>query len=145
MRQFLVLISVLIFAQTIHAQNISGQITDKKTGEGLPFANVILLQDGKQIHGTTTDLDGNYHFTDIKEGIYDIEAIYVGYPNQKMTGIKIKNVDMDMDIIIEMKDEYPPLCHHPIIYTPAYIIPLIDLQNTSTGQTLHSTDIKRRF
>jgi len=141
MKQFFVLITMLIFAQTIHAQNISGQIIDKKTGEGLPFANVILLQDGIQITGTTSDIDGNYTFTNIKSGIYDIETVYVGYPNQIITGVKIN--DLEIEVNVEMKEEYPLIFHHPIYR--GYIIPLIDLQNTSTGQRLHASDIKRRF
>jgi len=142
MRQFFFLFIMLISAQTIHAQNISGQITDKKTGEGLPFANVILIQGDKHIAGTTTDLDGNYSFTNVDEGIYDVKAVYVGYPDQRITGIKINDAEMEVDV--EMKEEYGT-CYHPIIHTSAYIIPLIDLQNTSTGQRLHAYDIKRRF
>ena len=34
---------------------MKGTITDKKTNEPLPFVNVIVKQDGKQVHGGTTD------------------------------------------------------------------------------------------
>jgi len=49
-----------------------------------------------------------------------------------------------MEVDVEMKIEYGT-CYHPIIYTPAYIIPLIDLETPYTGQKLRSWDIKRRF
>lgn len=150
MRQFLVLISVLIFAQTIHAQNISGQITDKKTGEGLPFANVILLNEGIQKAGTTTDLDGKYTFeytSHSENKFYDIQASYVGYETEKMTRINLKMV-IEIEVNLEMTEAYAKfgggLTAYPI-NRRRFSPPIIDLQNTSTGQTLHASDIKRRF
>jgi len=141
MRQFFVLISLLIFAHIIHAQTISGVVFDKETLEGLPFANAILLQNDKQIAGTTTDIDGNYSFKNVKNGIYDIEFVYIGYPNQKITDIKINDVKMEVNV--EMKEDLSSTCYYPILRV--YAIPLIDMRNTSTGQTLHASDIKRRF
>jgi len=141
MRQLFTLIITLIFAQTIHAQSINGVVFDEKTLEGLPFANVILIQDDEHIAGTTCDLDGNYHFSDVKEGIYDIEVVYVGYPNKKITGVNIGNVNVEINA--EMSDtgvEIPDCC-----CVRDYSVPLIDLQNTSTGQSLSASDIKRRF
>ena len=37
---------------------MKGTITDAKTQEPLPFVNVIVKQDGKQVHGGSTDFDG---------------------------------------------------------------------------------------
>ncbi|MFA6932767.1 MAG: DUF4139 domain-containing protein, partial [Bacteroidales bacterium] len=37
-----------------------GTITDEKTGEPMPFVNVVVEQDGKQLGGAQTDMDGNY-------------------------------------------------------------------------------------
>lgn len=140
MRQFFVLILMIIFVQIIHAQTISGRILDEKTNEGLPFANVILLQDGKQINGTTTDLDGNYIFENVKTGTYDVEAVYVGYPNRKIEDVSIGISKIEMDIKMVEESGHTIYCS----FGGAYAIPLIDLTTPYTGQKLRSWDIKRR-
>ncbi len=145
MRLFFVLISLLFFAQIIHAQSISGQITDKETGEGLPFTNVILLKDGIQKVGTITNLDGNYTFTNIKSDTYDIEAVDVGFKNQRITGVNVKE-GTEIEVNVEMVLDEGYRNDFMLVDPPRrYFPPLVDVQNTSTGQTLTSSDIKRRF
>ncbi len=60
----------LLLAGSVAAQEIDsvkkevyvlkGKVTDAETGEAIPFANVILYQDGEKIGGTISDFDGNY-------------------------------------------------------------------------------------
>ena len=53
-----------VFVISLNAQvgqgGLKGTITDSKTGEPLPFVNVILEQNGLQKAGAATDFDGKY-------------------------------------------------------------------------------------
>jgi len=141
MKHALLLMTALLFSQLIFAQSqsIQGKIYDEKTEEGLPFANVVLLQNGIQVSGTTTDLDGNYSFTDLKPGIYDVEAIYVGYLNHKIEGIQISQSQI---VPLDLEMGYPKITCCYIGYS-SYIIPLIDHDDTSTSNTMDSGEISR--
>ncbi|MBP9990820.1 MAG: carboxypeptidase-like regulatory domain-containing protein [Bacteroidales bacterium] len=59
--------------------NLHGVITDQKTGEPLPFVNIVLKQDGLTIIGTQTDFDGIYSFRNLPVGSYEMEIAYIGY------------------------------------------------------------------
>jgi len=132
MRQFFFLFIMLIFTQSIYAQTISGRIIDKKTGEGLPFANVILLKDGIEKAGTITDLDGNYTFeytSQSENEFYDIQAFYVGYKTETMTGINLEMV-IKIEVNLEMVEPdidfgYGPIAY-PIPKPRRFSPPLID-------------------
>lgn len=63
-----------IFAGT--TGKLVGKVTDKKTGEPLPFVNVTL--EGTTI-GAATDLDGKYVILNIPPGKYNVKFQYIGY------------------------------------------------------------------
>lgn len=75
------------FAQT----KITGNISDKNTGEALIGATVIF---GKG-QGTSTDLDGNYSFN-IQEGERSIKVSYVGY-EEITKSLLVKERPMSLD------------------------------------------------
>lgn len=132
-----VLMSTLAYSQS---QSIQGRIYDAKTNEGLPFANVILLKDGIQKTGTTTDLDGNYSFTGFDPGLYDVEAVYVGYPNARITGVRVsasQSVPLDLKMNMEQGIDLN------VVTVTAYEIPLIKQDETASGNTLGGEDIKK--
>ena len=61
--------------------NISGTVTDAKTGETLVGVQVQLDGTNKKVY---TDFDGNFTFDDILPGKYDITASYISYEKQKI-------------------------------------------------------------
>ncbi len=132
-----VLMSTLAYSQS---QSIQGRIYDAKSNEGLPFANVILLKDGIQKAGTTTDLDGNYSFTGFDPGTYDVEAVYVGYPNARMTGVRV-SASQSLPLDIEMSAEQG--VDLDVVTVTEYRIPLIKQDETASGNTLGGEDIKK--
>ncbi len=69
----LTLASVPVFSQT---GKIAGKITDVKTGDPLPGANVYL--EGTNI-GAATDLKGDYLILNVSPGTYTLLIRYVGY------------------------------------------------------------------
>lgn len=118
---------------------IKGKVFDEKTREGLPFANVILLQKGIQIDMVTTNLEGNYVFERIESGEYDVEAVYVGYPNARITGILVDenliplNISMTESGKIRWED----------VIVRSVNIPIIRVDQTSTGAKWEAYEIKR--
>jgi len=119
---------------------IQGKIFDEKTNEGLPFANVILLQKGIQKAGTTTDLDGNYSFMITEPGEYDVEAVYIGYSNSRITGILVENEVIPLNISMNTDGEIP--IEELIIRT--YIFPFFYWDEApTTGATWKAHEIKR--
>ena len=72
------------------ASSIQGIITDAESGELLPFANVVLLQNGKLISGATTDINGLYKMGDLLPGDYEFQVSYVGYEKQVPKRITLK-------------------------------------------------------
>ncbi len=80
-----------LFISGLYAQDayLSGTITDKKTGETLIGANVVLK--GTTI-GVSTDLDGGYILTGITPGDYQLWITYIGYED-KLIPITLKAGD----------------------------------------------------
>jgi len=140
MKKITVLIFSLLFAYAGMAQSIHGIIKDEKTQAGLPFANVLLLQDNERIGGTTTDLDGNYSFSNIEKGMYDVETVYVGYRNHQITGINVGETPIEVNVEIGVDHNSTPICGPLIMHVP----PLIEHDDTSTGIKMKGDEIMRR-
>src|SRR5690606_8641574 len=79
-----------VFAQ-VGQGALQGKILDSETGEPLPFANVVVLQNGNQVAGTTTDFDGQYSIKPISPGTYDLQATYVGYQTQQISNVIVNS------------------------------------------------------
>ena len=89
MKKFkLILIINFFFTFLIQAQNgkISGTIIDKKTGETLPGASVLL--EGTT-QGASSDFDGNYTVLSVKPGVYNVICKYVSYANKLIKDVTV--------------------------------------------------------
>ena len=90
MKRILILFLSLLAAVGGQAQGcIKGTVTDAKTGEPLPFVNVIVFKDGKQVHGGTTDWDGVFVVKPLAADTYDIEINEVGYHRYRREGVRV--------------------------------------------------------
>lgn len=102
MRKFLlfVIFSIATFSLTFAGTTgkLAGKVTDKDTGEGLPFVNIIL--EGTTIGGST-DMDGNYVILNIPPGKYSIKVQYVGYQTQVIEGVSI-SIDLTTKVNVEL-------------------------------------------
>lgn len=58
---------------------IQGQVHDLKDSQPLPFVNIYLYKNEAMVKGIATDLDGNFKFSDIETGSYDLKIITSGY------------------------------------------------------------------
>src|SRR4030065_2574878 len=63
-----------VFSQT--TGKISGLVTDKTTGEPIPFANIFV--EGTTV-GAASNIDGNYVIINISPGLYRVIASVVGF------------------------------------------------------------------
>ncbi|MFA3783694.1 TonB-dependent receptor domain-containing protein [Melioribacteraceae bacterium 4301-Me] len=78
----------LIFAGT--TGKLTGRVTDKKTGEPLPFVNITI--EGTTL-GAASDLDGRYVILNIPPGRYNVKFQYVGYQP-----LVVENVQISIDL-----------------------------------------------
>jgi len=135
----LLLISILSsFGLIAWSQSsLEGKVTDATTGETVIFANVIIFKNGNLITGTTTDLDGNYVFSSMDPGTYDVQVSYTGYPDQRQTGVvvlagKAIRLDFKMEAGIQLG----------VAIITAYKVPLIEVDNTTQGGIKTSEQIR---
>ena len=86
LRKLLLLILSVYLLSGISAQNtvISGKITEKSTGNPIPYANIIFT--GTYI-GTTSDINGDYRLSTTKP-TKTLEVSAIGYVKQV---VPIKN------------------------------------------------------
>ena len=74
----LLVLAYFICSAQEHTKSLSGRVVDDASQEGLPFANVTIINAGTLI-GTTTDHDGYYYIDNLPPGRYDIEVSYLGF------------------------------------------------------------------
>ena len=138
MKKNLILLLVLFlstsfaFSQT----SITGKITVAETGEEIIGANIIVSQNGNFIQGETTDIDGNYNIR-IDPGVYDLAISYTGYATQKITNV-ITNAGKTTQINVRLTSG---IQLDEVVVT-GYRVPLIKQDETTTGKTVTSEQIR---
>lgn len=140
-RKLLLLVFAVIAANGAIAQSTSlkGIVRDKATGEPIPFANVVVLSGDNLLGGTASDFNGKYTIKLLPPGNWDVKASAVGYQT-----IEMKRVLMKADIIcfmdLELLTKTEQMAEVQIV---AYKVPLIDKDNTQTGETVTAEDIEK--
>lgn len=127
--------SILLSGQT----SLSGKVTDEETNDPLLFCTVGLFRNGVPIAGTETDLEGNYFFSSVDPGTYDLLVSYTGYQQQQIKDVlisagranrldvKLSNsggVNLEEIVVVEFKK------------------PLVEQDNTTSGTIITSEEIK---
>lgn len=139
-RKVLLTFGLLLMAEMVaFAQGtMKGTITDKKTNEPMPFVNVIVKQDGKQVHGGTTDFDGVFTIKPLAVGTYDIEVSSVGYNRYQRTGIQVKASGFTV-VDIQLTSSATNL---DVIEIEADRVPIIEVGSPESGQRMSAEDIQ---
>lgn len=140
-RKVLLTFGLLLMAEMVAlAQGtMKGTITDEKTKEPLPFVNVIVKQDGKQVHGGTTDFDGVFTIKPLAVGTYDIEVSSVGYTRYQRTGINVKASGFTI-VDVQLKSNATNL---DVVVIEVERVPVIEIGSAENGARLSSEDIAR--
>ena len=77
-RLVLFLLLYLSISGQTGAATLSGTVTDRKNGESLPYANVVLKWSGEPL-GALSNVDGYFAVKSIVPGKYVLIVTYVGY------------------------------------------------------------------
>ena len=120
-------------AQMVANTSLSGKVTDSN-GEFILLGNVALYQKGVLLKGTETDFDGNYNFSKLEPGVYDIEFSYIGMITQRIEGIKVKKSKAnELDAVLNMEEvpECIVLCCFGYEEMPDY-----EADNLTSGSTI---------
>lgn len=112
-----------------------GTVTDAKTGEVLPTANIIVLDEsGNHIAGGVADFDGKFNINPIEPGSYTVEASFVGY-----TKLRIEEVNISPNSPTTQNFELQPQSDVlDEVVVKGYSVPLIDKTRSSKIVTAES-------
>lgn len=99
------LLFILFSAAFAFSQNggIKGRISDGINNEALPFVNIIIQG---TTTGTTSDIDGNFEFKNLKPGVYNLTATFVGYEpvtvyEVEVNGIRPSILDLQLKPLVK--------------------------------------------
>ncbi|MEM9918531.1 MAG: carboxypeptidase-like regulatory domain-containing protein [Bacteroidota bacterium] len=131
----MLMIGTAAVAQTSSGQ-IYGKITDEETGEELIGANILFEKNGVFAGGSATDFEGNFSIS-VDAGTYDATISYTGYSDNKITGVLVKsgqNTKLDITLSQGVTLEE--------VVVRGYVVPLIEQDNTTSGQTITAEQIQ---
>jgi len=84
---------------------VSGKVIDQKTGETLPFVNIIV---SNTYNGTSTNIDGYFTLVNVHSDTVTLELSYIGYRKQKFfltPDSKINNLLIELQRTDRLIDE----------------------------------------
>lgn len=124
--------------------SIKGTVTDGDTKQPVPFAKVVLIQNGNIKAGANTDFDGKFQINSVGAGEYDVEVRNEGegYQPTALTGVIVssdKITFLDNLTISKPKD----IQNIDEVVVIAYRVPLIDRDGGASGATVTREDIAR--
>lgn len=95
---FTILLSFTILYSYSQSGTIKGRIFNSKNNEPIPFANILI--EGSNL-GSTSDLEGNFIFSNVKPGFTRLISSYVGFEKFQstefmVTGGKTKYIEISM-------------------------------------------------
>ena len=120
-----ILLMLVFIASAIHAQTgeIFGKITSEE-GDTLPTTFVSLFKDGVQINATYSDFNGDYFFSGLNAGKYDVTCESLNFKKKTVKGvIVITNQKVEVDFELSGNNENQLLGTVDIVI---YRKPLID-------------------
>lgn len=137
----IVLLGLCCSIASIAQTSLHGKITEDESGEPVLFANVVIYKNGILIYGIETDLDGNYSFSNIDPGTYDVEVTYVGFSPVRISKVvvfagKANKLDIQISTASSIALEE--------VVVVEYKVPLIQQDNTTSGSTITSGRIRNR-
>lgn len=105
----ILLLSCILMSDELQAQingRVTGTVTDSKTGDFLPGANVMVQ--GTQF-GSATDREGRYRIENVPPGTYTLTVSYIGYEDYATQvvvtakGVITQNIQLKMSFV-EMEE-----------------------------------------
>lgn len=115
---------------------IQGTVLDAINSEPIPFANIVLMSDGQQVTGASTDFDGFYRLKHVNAGRYRVKASSVGFQSKEKRGVVVYG-DKTQDVNFRMA--HGVKLHE--VTVEAHKIPLIE-RNGRQGMTVSADEIR---
>ena len=135
--KYLLSILILLITFNLNAQesgNLSGTVTDAKTGETLPGVNVIIKG---TYYGAATDFNGKFRINDISIGSYNVTVSLIGYKSVEITGILVEaNKTKELDIKLE--ETVLTLGQDVVVIGDK---PLLDVEETQSKKTISKEEL----
>lgn len=139
LRKVLYTFLLMVFALSLFSQtSLQGKITEEESGEPVIFATVAIYKGGVLISGTESDLEGNFIFSDIDPGNYDVEVRFIGLATRREVGVVVKS-GKTTKLDFQLKPEGVVVDGIEIV---DYKVPLIDFDNTTSQKTVTSENIR---
>lgn len=125
---------------------LAGKVTDKKTGEPLISANIIITgkwEDGvekrmSQMLGSATDFEGYYYILNVPPGVYSVKASYIGYQEEKIINIQV-NVDKTTTVDFTLSST---LLESQEVVVTAFSARTVEKDITATKQVYNIADVQ---
>ena len=121
-------------SDTIKQGIIKGKVLDEE-GEGFPFVNVALYQNGKIKGGAQTDNTGAFKFSNIAAGKYDLKIKFIGYQTYSIEGLIVKEGKLLPLSPIKLRES---MDLKPIIYIYPEKTQEIEVQLDYDGELTHT-------
>lgn len=128
----LMLISAFGYTQT---GTISGTVKDEKTGESLPFVNVVVQN---TTTGTTSDENGTFKLEKLRPGYYNIAFSCLGFETKILSEIEVFN---HKPIILEITLQPNETQLQEVVIRPQVFLKPVESPNSI--RSLGVTEIKR--
>ncbi len=140
MRNLLLIFSLLLITSVAIGQTaIAGKVTDANdNGAELIGANLVFKKNGNFITGVSTDFDGNFK-VNLDPGTYDVTITYLGLDDLQINGVVAK-AGQTTDLPVEMGGNGGIILGEIVV--KEFRVPLIDKDNTTSGQTITSKEIR---
>ena len=88
MKTIFIAFFLTIFSGLAQDLKISGIVLDKLTNTPLPFVNISIIGEGT---GTSTDELGYFEINNLKPGVYNLQASFIGYKKRILYEIELTN------------------------------------------------------
>ncbi len=113
---------------------IKGTVKDKKTGDLLIGANVMIKG---TYYGATTDIEGEFLIKDVNPGEYTFEVSLLGYTKIQQTGVKI-GAGKTMTLAFQLEETVLSMGQEVVIIGEK---PLMDIEQTSSSRRVNAEDL----
>ena len=87
MKTIFIAFFLTIFSGLAQDLKISGIVLDKLTNTPLPFVNISIIGEGI---GTSTDELGYFEINNLKPGVYNLQASFIGYKKSSINDESLK-------------------------------------------------------
>jgi outer membrane receptor protein involved in Fe transport len=127
-----VFINSLILPQ--NSGNLSGVVTDAKTGDALPGVNIIIKG---TYFGTATDINGKFKLNNISVGTYNVDISLIGYKTVQYAGLEIQS-NKTKELDVKLEETVLTLDQDVIVIGEK---PLMDVEETQSKKTITKEDL----